>query len=198
MQVTDKQKRANILSAAAVLFATQAFHKVLLSDVAEKAGVGKGTLYIYFKNKEDLYFSVLLDGFSSLVERIHLQLDETTQGPMENLEQTIREIVRFAFQDRHLFNVMRTLPIGMSIIRERWLEKRRELIDLILSIITQGIKAGVFYDPHPELTAGYIPGLVRSALLNGTDGIDPDVLSRHIIRFVTTALTQSGELKATL
>lgn len=67
MQITDEQKRVNILAAAAELFASQPFHKVVLSDVAEKAGVGKGTLYIYFKSKEDLYFSVLLGGFSNLV-----------------------------------------------------------------------------------------------------------------------------------
>ena len=52
----DKEQR--ILDTAADLFARQPFHKVLLSDVARVASVGKGTLYLYFKSKEDLYFAV--------------------------------------------------------------------------------------------------------------------------------------------
>jgi len=45
MQVMDEKKRIKILSVAAEKFASQPFHKVLLSKVAEAAGVGKGTSY---------------------------------------------------------------------------------------------------------------------------------------------------------
>lgn len=52
MQVQDEEKRLKILTAAAELFAAQPFHKVCLSDVAEAAAVGKGTLYTYFNNND--------------------------------------------------------------------------------------------------------------------------------------------------
>ncbi|MGB9712612.1 MAG: TetR/AcrR family transcriptional regulator [Dissulfurimicrobium hydrothermale] len=99
MQVIDERKRAKILSAAAGLFATQPFHKVLLSDVAKAAEVGKGTLYIYFNSKEDLYISVLYNGFSRLVDRLRERIDEDTHSPAENLEMVIREMVNFAYQN---------------------------------------------------------------------------------------------------
>ena len=57
MQRPDEQKRQLIIDTAARFFATQPFHKVRLDDVAAAAQVGKGTLYIYFKSKEDLYVS---------------------------------------------------------------------------------------------------------------------------------------------
>ena len=85
MQVLDEQKRLKILTAAAELFAFHPFHKVLLSDVAEAAGVGKGTLYTYFANEDDLYLSVLYSGFAQLIERLGQRLDQIQLAPMENL-----------------------------------------------------------------------------------------------------------------
>src|SRR4051812_13319197 len=57
MQRPDEKKRAQIVATAARLFATRPYHKVRLEDIATDARIGKGTLYIYFDNKEDLYFS---------------------------------------------------------------------------------------------------------------------------------------------
>lgn len=189
MQVTDEKKRANILTAAARLFASQPFHKVLLSDVAEAASVGKGTLYTYFKNKEDLFFSLLYSGFSRLVERLKQEMDKDDHGPVENLELVIRETVRFAYQAPHLFELMRTIPGWKADDRAKWDEKRKEFKIMIESVIRQGVDTGVFQDTHPELTARYIPGFVRSALLDGVDKFEADVLTDHISRFVLSAIT---------
>jgi AcrR family transcriptional regulator len=188
MQVLDEQKRLKILAAAAELFAAHPFHKVLLSDVAEAAGVGKGTLYIYFKNKEDLYLSVLYSGFSQLVERMQRRLDRDQLSPMENLEAAIRQIVRFAFQNPHMFELMRTVPWRNVIENAQWNGKRNEFKELLESIIRRGIASGEFSDPHPELTARFIPGLVRSVLMEGSECIDAHTLTGHILRFTRAAL----------
>jgi AcrR family transcriptional regulator len=185
----DDRKRAKILAAAAGLFATQPFHKVLLSDVAETAAVGKGTLYIYFKSKEDLYLSVLYSGFFGLLDRLRKRMDEDIHCPEKNLEMMIREIVRFAYQNPHLFEMMRAIPGCEFIDRTRWDAKRMELKDLIESVIRLGIAQGIFVDAHPEFTARYIPGCVRSALLDGIETVDREVLTDHILRFVRAAIT---------
>jgi AcrR family transcriptional regulator len=188
MQVLDEQKRLKILTAAAELFAVHPFHKVLLSDVAEAAGVGKGTLYIYFKNKDDLYLSVLYSGFSQLVERMQRRLDREQLSPMENLEAAIRQIVQFAFQNPHMFELMRTVPWRNVIENAQWNGKRNEFKELLESIIRRGIAGGEFSDPHPELTARFIPGLVRSVLMEGSECVDAQTLTGHILRFTRAAL----------
>src|SRR3989442_8004149 len=48
-------KRARILAAATVVFAERDFHRVQASEVASRAGVGKGTVYLYFPTKDDLH-----------------------------------------------------------------------------------------------------------------------------------------------
>jgi AcrR family transcriptional regulator len=194
MQVTDEEKRAKILAVAARLFAEQPFHKVLLSDVAKAASVGKGTLYTYFKSKEDLYFSVLYSGFSGLVDLIREDLAANVGSPVENLEMVIRETVRFAYQAPHLFEVMRTVPRWEPLFLPKWDAKRRELRGLIESIIRHGITLGVFIDSHPELTARYIPGFVRSALLYGIGTVDREDLTDHVLRFVKAAITPRGDI----
>jgi AcrR family transcriptional regulator len=52
MRLRDENKRRLIVQTAVRLFSELPFHKVRLDDVAEAAGVGKGTVYIYFKNKD--------------------------------------------------------------------------------------------------------------------------------------------------
>ncbi len=194
MQVTDEQKRLKILAAAAELFAARPFHKVLLSHVAEAAGVGKGTLYIYFKNKEDLYLSVLYSGFAQLVERMQHRLDQNQLGSMENLEAVIREMVQFAYQNPHMFELMRTVPWGDVIDTARWKSKRNEFKALIESIIRRGIASGEFIDPHPDLTARFIPGLVRSVMMEGPQSIDPQMLTEHILHFAGAALVNKQQV----
>jgi AcrR family transcriptional regulator len=188
MQVLDEKKRLKILSAATELFAAGPFHKVLLSDVARAAGVGKGTLYIYFKNKDDLYLSVLYSGFADLVERMRVRLNQTRISPMENLETVICEIVRFAFQNPHLFELMRTVPRSSVTTGSQWGNKRIELKALIESIIRRGNAEGTFNDPHPELTARFIPGLIRSILIENPQPADAQTLTEHILRFVLSGL----------
>ena len=63
-------KRERLLAAAAAVFAERDFHRVQVSDVAERAGVGKGTVYLYFPTKDDLHRAALeasLEGYQNPV-----------------------------------------------------------------------------------------------------------------------------------
>ena len=85
MQRPDEKKRQLIAATAAKMFATRPFHKVKLDEVAAAAGVGKGTLYVYFKSKEDLYFWLIHDAFAKLVEQLSSQLADGALRSRERL-----------------------------------------------------------------------------------------------------------------
>lgn len=57
-----EQRRNDIIKVSRKLFADKDFDKVSMEDIAKEVGLGKGTLYLYFKNKESLYFAVVLKG----------------------------------------------------------------------------------------------------------------------------------------
>ena len=63
-------KRSAILQAAAKLFAERRFDEVKLDEIAASVGIGKGTLYLYFKNKEDIFAQIAIDGIDEMTTRI--------------------------------------------------------------------------------------------------------------------------------
>src|SRR5260370_42216817 len=65
-RVKTSSKKEEILEAASGVFADREFHEVLIDDVAAQAGVGKGTVYRYFRTKEELYFETILQAFDDL------------------------------------------------------------------------------------------------------------------------------------
>ena len=58
-ELRKEQNRLEILDAAEQVFARQGFHTTTMEEVADECGWSKGTLYLHFKSKEDLFFSVI-------------------------------------------------------------------------------------------------------------------------------------------
>ena len=181
MQRPDERKRQLITATAARMFASQPFHKVRLDDIAAEAGVGKGTLYIYFQSKEDLYFSLVTDGFAELVDRLKAQLADAALSTGQALRRVVEELVAFAFANPTLFEIMRTVGTHKGRAEPAWNAKRAELHRVIREAITRGVHAGALRDPHPELTALCIPGMVRSVMLFAPEGLDPKTATDHIM-----------------
>lgn len=177
----DERKRQLITATAARMFATQPFHKVRLDDIAAEAGVGKGTLYIYFESKEDLYFSLVTGGFAELVDRLKAQLADPELPAGASLRRVVDELVAFAFANPTLFEIMRTVGAQKGRAEPAWNEKRAELHRVIREAVARGVYAGTLRDPHPELTALCIPGMVRSVMLFAPEGLDPTTASDHIM-----------------
>ena len=68
----EKIARKNeIMEAGLQLFAEKDYHEVTVDEIAERVGLSKGTLYLYFKNKEDLFFSIVQDKADLFYERLH-------------------------------------------------------------------------------------------------------------------------------
>ena len=72
-----KQRRNDIINTARKLFADRDFDEVSMDEIAENMGLGKSTLYLYFKNKEALYFAIELRGIQIWVEMVK---DEVKKG----------------------------------------------------------------------------------------------------------------------
>jgi AcrR family transcriptional regulator len=193
MQRPDEKKRQQIAEAAARLFATLPFHKVKLDDVAAEAGVGKGTLYIYFKSKEDLFFWLIFDAFFRLVDQLETQLGTGETPPREALRTIVAQLVQFSFENPTLFELARSAgPVTRDV---RWENKRKELASLIEQTIRRGNADGTFDDPHPEITALCMPGLMRSVMLFGPKGLDQQVVTEQITRLVERGVCGSGPEK---
>jgi AcrR family transcriptional regulator len=191
MKAYNDDKQTRILDAAAELFASRPFHKVLLSDVARTAAVGKGTLYLYFESKDELYLAVLFREFSSLVVRLREQLSRDESSPEEQMVCIVRDMVLHLFGKATIVELLRGAVVDCPRTGE-WNEKRLELRDLVEGVIRRGIAKGVFQDENPRLTAQYIPGLIRSVCLFRPDGVDMETVSRHACDFIFKGIQKNA------
>ena len=101
MRTADPAKVRRIIDAAIQLFAERPFHEVRMEDIAARAQVAKGTLYLHYKDKEDLFLGIMNDGLKSLVERIEESLSEE-MPPEQKLLVMNRESFRY-FERNHFF-----------------------------------------------------------------------------------------------
>ncbi len=75
-----EQRRNDIIDAARKLLADRDFNEVSMNEIAREVGLGKGTLYLYFKNKESLYFAIVLRGIRIWVAMIKEEVKKGNSG----------------------------------------------------------------------------------------------------------------------
>src|SRR5262249_50119289 len=99
-----------MLDAAARLFATQRFHEVRMEDIAAEADVGKGTLYRYFNDKEELYLALLDRASRQLAARLHEQVAESDE-PRRRLQTIVAALIQFFDEQPHLLDVIQRAEV---------------------------------------------------------------------------------------
>jgi TetR/AcrR family transcriptional regulator len=158
--------REEILSAAEKVFAAKGFFPTTMSDIAREAEFGTGTLYKYFKSKEDLYFTLIdekveeinrlvkaeLSQKSSAVERVKKVLELQ----FEFIEQN-RDFFRIYISERNRFEWTIKDDLGKGIY-----EKMVTYINLLAEVMKQGIDEGEFKSLNPLDLAHALVGIVNS------------------------------------
>lgn len=177
-------KSQSIMQAAERLFTSRRFHEITMDDVAKEAGVGKGTIYRYFRDKDDLFFQTATRGFDELCEL----LQRKVPGHAAFGEQVLvacRQIGQFFERRRQLFRMIQTEDGRMSWcqgeMRERWMESRKRLVAALAEMIGKGVAEGaVRNDIPPEVLAHFLLGMLRT---HGRDmgEVAPDMRPHEVV-----------------
>jgi AcrR family transcriptional regulator len=159
-----KGRKEEIINVAANLFSQKSYHDVTMDQIAEQVGVAKGTIYLYFDSKENLYLEILEDTYEEIESILEKEIAKDDSAP-KKLKKMLRLI--FTFYLQHL-DVLRILSRDEThLIREHfeftehWRLRR---IKLYQKILEKGIKEGSFRPANTKLTALIIFGLVRSVM----------------------------------
>lgn len=198
---TPKQQDrvARMLQAARQAFSQKSFHEVLMDDVAREAGVGKGTIYRYFPDKENLYFAVIFDGIESLRSRIRAMLPVQS-----NVEETIRDLVQilvtFFSQNRFFFRLMNIedSKVGgeSKPNRRRWHRERSELVDAIVQTLERTRDNAAAHIPYPRTDAQILLGMVRGILRTNPDELSISQTTEEIVRIYLHGILCPGASSA--
>ena len=159
-------KRQVIMQAAERLFTSRRFHEITLDEVAQAAQVGKGTIYLYFKDKDDLFFQVASSGFDELCDLLQRGVPDAGSF-QEQLLGVTKQIAAFFQGRRQLFRMMQTedgrMPWMQANLRQRWTEHRRRLHSAVAAVIRKGVEEGeVRSDIPPEVLAPFLLGMLRT------------------------------------
>jgi TetR/AcrR family fatty acid metabolism transcriptional regulator len=137
-------KRSLITEAAVEVFAEKGFHQARVSDIAKRAGVADGTIYLYFKNKEDLLLSIFEEKMDLLLEGLGEALAHH-DDPMER----IRAYARFHFEqvrdNRAAAEVLQVeLRLSNKFLKEYRPEKLWAYLGVFGQIVREGQARGIF------------------------------------------------------
>ena len=134
-----ESKRAAILQAAAKMFEGRRFDEVKLDEIAAAAGVGKGTLYLYFNNKDDLFAQMAVDGLDGMAARIRA-IAAMKSPYKERLFLFGREFTEFLTKRHGVMRVMnqaQSAPVDQAFMKHLGL-----IIEAIHTLLQAGIDEG--------------------------------------------------------
>lgn len=147
----ETNKRQLILDAAEKIFSENPFPKATIALVAREAGVAEGTIYDYFKNKDDLLFSVANRRFQEHMATVPRIFD--IQDPVRRLRRLIRYHFMLYTTNRTFLQVFLTqILFNMSFYKSEAYESFSEYLHHFETAITEGQAAGVFRkDVNPRI-----------------------------------------------
>lgn len=136
----SRPKYRQIIDAAVVIIAENGYYQAQVSRIARQAGVADGTIYLYFKNKEDILISLFQEKMGAFVEEIEEKIAERTTA-VEKLYVLIETHFKILSKDRQLA-VVTQLELRQSNkeLRLKINEVLKGYLQLIEKILTEGKK----------------------------------------------------------
>lgn len=183
-KIVDKEvKKQEILKAAMRVFAGKGVVKTKMADIALAAGIGKGTIYEYFRSKEDIF----AEAYSHIFLNTETRIAEVLESHLEP-EEKLRGLMSVTLEEFLVGDGGEFAGIMMSFWSEGVRNKNErimEIIDLkkvyseyrrmISTILEEGMEKGQFRDMDTHVTASVIIGAMDGILLQYI--MDKDVFS---------------------
>ncbi len=162
-QVVTAFRREAILDAARKVFARKGFAGGIVDEIAAEAGLAKGTIYLYFKSKKDIYHALLNRDMetvrASAVARVtagttlKAKIFAFAQARLENAE-----------LNREIFRMMDSQPGSLGFTRAQYREWVREPVMLLAEAIEKAQKSGELRAIAAEKAAWAVADLVRGTI----------------------------------
>ena len=195
-QRRKEDRPAEITEAAMATFSEKGYAATRVEDVARRAGVSKGLLYLYFKTKEELFKAVIrsfvsprLDALTGTIETTELSAEEFLRGPFLEFARSLpaspaRKLVRLMVAEG---------PRHPDLIKWYWENVVSRGIDAIRSVIERGVRAGEFrasaLDDFPHLLiAPVVFSMLWKQLFEPHSALDTDAFLEGHVDLVVEAI----------
>jgi AcrR family transcriptional regulator len=165
LRPADPEKLPRILAAATKLFAERGFHSVRMEDIATQAGVAKGTLYLFFKDKDRLFRAMVADAMGRGLDEVESRLADVP-GARDRLRIVISASVRFSDLYPHYLEVLHQLDSMPPEKRDAAIEaKRARYLGLIVETLRALGAEGGFEVLQPERATMALLGMLHRIMV---------------------------------
>jgi AcrR family transcriptional regulator len=158
------EKRSSILEAAVSIFSREGYPNARMQEIATKAGIGKGTIYQYFKSKKHLFQQIIKEG----IDLYAISLKNEIKG-YAGLEEILKKIVRFSFSfmEKH-GDVLRMIASHRILVEEsmmKWIyDRKNKVINLLSKIIDENTEKNAQNIQDTNLAAYCFFGMMISVI----------------------------------
>ncbi len=183
------QRREEILEAAIRLFGRKGFEATRAEDIAAAAKLAKGTIYLYFKNKDAIYVAAIAQSVKDLESEIARRSEGAT-GFREKLATAIRVRLEFWAEHEGIYRLL--LTVGREVrLRRQTNEVMRNAQASLTAIFAEGLEAGETAPANFKLLAWTILDMIRGAAerrMNGLSATTPQADAAWITECVLRQL----------
>jgi AcrR family transcriptional regulator len=162
IKVDKDKKRRDIAVACTELLLEKGIKNLTITEIAKTAGIGKGTVYDYFSNKEEIVFEII----RNFIEKHHQNLLSTSD---ENTSTKQKILYLFDFflsehkpYEKHLDVFREYLSVTLSSKCSPMLEFNRECADFIKNILEDIIEEGIEKGEIKDVSRNLIDGIIKS------------------------------------
>jgi AcrR family transcriptional regulator len=194
------ERRAQVLRHAKRIFARKGYHRTNVADIITRAGIARGTFYLYFQNKRDLFEELLDQVVSEITRRIlRLRVGAGEPDPVEQLRNNLKRVVDYVLAERELVDILLNHSVGF----DRELDLRiREFYDRIAAAIQRSLDLGIemrlVRECDTRVVAYSILGGIKEVvgLLSREEAADTSALVEQMLNFGLRGVARPELLEA--
>ncbi len=194
-QRTRLARRAQVLAAALQTFAQKGYHRTSVSDIIQRAGIARGTFYLYFKNKRAIFEELLssyLERIASAVRRV--QLSPGAPPPQEQIRRNVERVVDVLLENRDFTKLLLVQALGQDPDFDQQVATfYATLLGLIQGALVLGQEMNLVRPCDTKVVASCILGSIKEVahqILLGEDSetVRRDHLVREILEFALSGI----------
>lgn len=191
-ETKEAGKRDLILDAAQQVFSKKGFHQATVEEIAETAGVGKGTVYLYFPSKKEILVALIEERLKELTRALEERVEAAGAG-LRNYTEKLRQAISFQMEvlrrSQDFLTVMfRDIGELGQELDKRTREARRAFIAVVEAVIHEGTRKGEFRNIDPRLASYAIEGMIIHGAVGLTVGEGTQLTDEHVSQVVDLCL----------
>jgi len=188
--------KEKIFKAAIKTFSKSGFYKSTMEEIAENAGVAKGTLYYHFKSKDDILEFLIEEGIKILKQEAIEEIGKLNNA-IEKLQKIIFVQTNFLYRNHDFIIVLLSQIWGHGEVPRKFREKLYTYLELIENIIKEGKEQKLIADCDEKIVAAAFFGMISSILAlkvveDSDEKFNPQDITDSVFNFALKGLQLQG------